>query len=233
MLGHSHAASGALAWAAVAAAVPTKTLGIHLGTTDIVLGTFVCAGAALLPDLDHPSGTISHFLGPVSHYFCKGVCKISGGHRHATHSLLFAGLVTYGTWAGVHYLHRPFTLGLLFILLTLAVRALHLCPPGHGMHSWGTVTVLAVAGTLVADRWIASTPQWMPAAVGIGTLAHLVGDCLTKEGCPLLWPVPQRFEIPVIRRTGNKLETLFLTPLMTVSTLVVLWFATAPTEMGK
>jgi membrane-bound metal-dependent hydrolase YbcI (DUF457 family) len=29
----------------------------------------------------------------------------------------------------------------------------------------------------------------MPFAIGLGTLAHLVGDCFTREGCPLFWPV--------------------------------------------
>ena len=190
MPGHSHAASGALVWAvAAAAALPEKVIGIHLGTTDILLGAFLCAGAALLPDLDHPSGTIAHFLGPVSHYFCRLVCWASGGHRHATHSLLFVALMFGGSWAGVHYLHRPFTLALVFVLLSLAVRALRLCPPGTGIHSWGVVTLLAAAGTAMADSWMSATPQWMPFAVGLGALAHLVGDCLTREGCPLFWPV--------------------------------------------
>ncbi|OFX22917.1 MAG: hypothetical protein A2V77_21010 [Anaeromyxobacter sp. RBG_16_69_14] len=177
-------------WAvAAAAALPEKVIGIHLGTTDILLGAFLCAGAALLPDLDHPSGTIAHFLGPVSHYFCRLVCWASGGHRHATHSLLFVALTFGGSWAGVHYLHRPFTLALVFVLLSLAVRALRLCPPGTGIHSWGVVTLLAAAGTAMADSWMSATPQWMPFAVGLGALAHLVGDCLTREGCPLFWPV--------------------------------------------
>jgi membrane-bound metal-dependent hydrolase YbcI (DUF457 family) len=190
MLGHSHATSGALVWAvAAAAALPEKVIGIHLGTTDILLGAFLCAGAALLPDLDHPSGTIAHFFGPVSHYLCRFVCWASGGHRHATHSLLFVALMFGGSWAGIHYLHRPFTLASVFVLLSLAIRALRLCPPGQGIHSWGTVTVLAVAGTAMVDRWIGLTPQWMPFAIGLGTLAHLVGDCFTREGCPLFWPV--------------------------------------------
>jgi membrane-bound metal-dependent hydrolase YbcI (DUF457 family) len=190
MPGHSHAASGALVWAvAAAAALPEKVIGIHLGTTDVLLGAFLCAGAALLPDLDHPSGTIAHVLGPVSHYFCRLVCWASGGHRHATHSLLFVALMFGGSWAGVHYLHRPFTLALVFVLLSLAVRALRLCPPGTGIHSWGVVTLLAAAGTAMVDSWMAATPHWLPFAVGLGALAHLVGDCLTREGCPLFWPV--------------------------------------------
>lgn len=233
MLGHSHATSGALVWAAAAAVVPAHVMGIHLGISDLLLGTFVCAGAALLPDIDHPDGTIAHFLGPISHALCRFISWISGGHRHATHSFFFVALVTFGTWEGVHHLGKPFTLAMTYVMLSLAVRALHLCPPGKGIHSWGVVVLLAAAGTAAAYRWMPSVPDWMPIAVGLGSFMHLFGDCLTKEGCPLLWPVPARMGVPLIRHTGNKLETAFLSPAMTVGACVLLWVSTAPGHLTK
>jgi len=39
-----------------------------------------------------------------------------------------------------------------------------------------------------------------------GYLSHLLLDCLTPSGVPLLWPVPFRFRIPVIK-TGSMFET--------------------------
>lgn len=233
MLGHSHSTSGALAWGAAAAWVPVSLWPSHLDAKDILLGTFITAGSALLPDLDHPEGTISHFLGPVSHYFCKFVSWASGGHRHATHSFLFVALVTAGSWAGVHYLGRPFTLGLVYVLLSLAVRALHLCPPGKGVHSWGVVVLLAGAGTALMYRWIPAEPKWLPVSVGLGALVHLAGDCLTERGCPLFWPIPIRFEIPIIKHTGNKVETWFLAPLFAVAAVISVFIATAPSHMSR
>ncbi|GAA5051902.1 hypothetical protein GCM10023318_23800 [Nocardia callitridis] len=196
----------------------------HLGVVDLLLGTFLTAGAALLPDADHPSGTISHVLGPVSHYLCKLISWISGGHRHATHSFAFVALVTYGTWAGEHWIGRWFTLGLVFFLLALAVRALHLCPPGEGFKTWGVVVVLAVTGTFAMDHWITNKPVWLPFAVGLGALVHLFGDCLTDHGCRLFWPFKFRVAVPIIERTGNKVETWILSPLFTAGTLAVLWY---------
>lgn len=35
-----------------------------------------------------------------------------------------------------------------------------------------------------------------------GYLSHLVADCLTREGCPLFWPIKKRFKIPLMR-TGS------------------------------
>ncbi|WP_034266502.1 metal-dependent hydrolase [Actinospica robiniae] len=230
MLGHSHSTSGVLTWGAATAAAPVawwSDLLSHqkLTPADIVLGTFATAGAALLPDLDHPDGSIAHFLGPVSHQFCRLVEKISGGHRHATHSFLFVALVTFGTWEGAHHWGRPFVLAMMYILLSLAVRALHLCPPGKGIHSWGVVVIIAAVGTFATYQYLPANPAWLPAAVGLGALTHLGGDCITKEGCPLFWPVKMRFEIPLIKRTGNKFETAFLTPLFAVAGIALLVMA--------
>jgi membrane-bound metal-dependent hydrolase YbcI (DUF457 family) len=230
VLGHSHATSGALAWSGAAAALPLSLLTYpaaisgHLGTGDLLMGTFLTAGAALLPDADHPDGTIAHVLGPVSHTACKAISTVSGGHRHATHSFLFVAAVAYGTWAGEHWLSRGFTLGLVFFLLALAVRALNLCPPGKGVRSYSTVVILAAAGTFAMDHWISDKPTWLPFAVGLGALVHLAGDCLTNHGCPLLWPLPLRTSLPIIERTGNKVETWILSPLFVLGTLAVLWY---------
>ncbi|MFD0360005.1 metal-dependent hydrolase [Nocardia sp. GCM10030253] len=238
MLGHSHATSGAFAWSVAAATLPISALtypvltspDVQLGPVDLLLGVFLTAGAALLPDADHPNGTIAHVLGPVSYYLCRFISWISGGHRHATHSFAFVIAVGYATWAGEHWIGRYFTLSLVFFLLALAVRALHLCPSGDSIKAWGTVVVLAAAGTFAMDHWISDKPVWLPFSVGLGALAHLAGDCLTDRGCRLFWPFPLRTRVPIIDRTGNKVETWVLSPLFTLGTLAVLWhvFTTSP-----
>jgi membrane-bound metal-dependent hydrolase YbcI (DUF457 family) len=198
----------------------------HVEPKDLIFGTFITAGAALLPDIDHPNGTIAHSVGPITHNLCKGVEKISGGHRHATHSFAFVAAVAYGTWAGEHWLGRYFTLSLVFFMLVLAVRALNLCPPGEGLDSYGPCVLLAGGGTLLMDRWITSAPSWLPFAIGLGALVHLAGDCLTDHGCRLFWPFTFRTGIPLIARTGNKMETVFLAPVMAVGAAVLLYIHT-------
>jgi membrane-bound metal-dependent hydrolase YbcI (DUF457 family) len=225
MMGHSHAVSGAMLYAVSAPFLPPLLLGIHLGPAAILMGTVLSAGAALLPDLDHHDGTIANFLGPVSKALCRFVAWASGGHRHATHSLLFVALMGGGTWAGVTFGGRWFTIGMSFFLLAMALKALNAHAPGHGHHTWLTVVGLAVLGTVVLDRFMPDAPGWLPYAVALGTLAHLLGDCLTKMGAPLLWPHKERYEIVLIKRTGNKMETNILVPIMSVVTFVMLGFA--------
>ncbi|MDH6703376.1 MULTISPECIES: metal-dependent hydrolase [unclassified Kitasatospora] len=230
MMGHSHAVSGAMLYAASAPFLPPLLLHTTLQPADILMGTVLCAGAALLPDLDHHDGSIANFLGPLSKALCRFVAWASGGHRHATHSLLFVALMGAGTWAGVTFLGRNFTLALTFFLLALAIRALRLCPPGDGPEAWITIIGLSALGTFGMNTWMPSSPGWLPYAVALGTLAHLLGDCLTKKGAPLLWPHKERYEVVLIKRSGNSVETKVLVPIMSVATFVLLWFtALSPT----
>lgn len=224
MLGHSHATSGALAWAVAAPTLAPLWFHTELRVEDVLVGTLLCAGAALLPDLDHQDGTIANFLGPVSRLLTKIVSAISGGHRHATHSFFFAGLMGVGTWAGEKYLGPVFVNVLVFVLLALASRALHLCPPGDGFKSWGVIVSEAFLGAMIVERWLPSVPDWLPYLVALGCLVHILGDCLTDRGSPLLWPIGFRFGVPLIQRTGNSFETKFLSPVMALGTVVALWF---------
>lgn len=222
MMGHSHAVSGSMLFAVTAPFLPPLVLGAPLGPADVVAGTVICAGAALLPDLDHHDGTIANFLGPVSKQLCRFVAWASGGHRHATHSLLFVALMGFGTWAGVNFLGRPFTLGVTFFLLAMALKALNAHSPRDGHHQWLTVIGFAALGTLGLDRLLPDSPGWLPYAVALGTLAHLLGDSITKMGAPWLWPHPKRYEIIIIKSSGNKTETNVVVPIMAVATVAML-----------
>jgi membrane-bound metal-dependent hydrolase YbcI (DUF457 family) len=217
MMGHSHALSGAVAWLALAPAAAAAA-GHPLSGASVLGGTLACAGAALLPDMDHPDGTIAHFFGLPSEWVAKLVSWISGGHRHATHSLIFCAVTGGGTFALQHYVGHKAMLVLLLVLIGLAIRGLGIAPPRAGKHWAGFAILLqSILVTWVVDSHIDGPWLWMVPSVTLGTFMHLFGDCLTRQGCPLLWPVRQRFGIHLISRTGNWLETKLLAPLMTVA----------------
>ena len=44
-----------------------------LTPAEFVAGAIVCAGAAMLPDLDHPSATIAQTFGPITWGLSKAV----------------------------------------------------------------------------------------------------------------------------------------------------------------
>lgn len=228
MLGHSHAVGGALAWAATAPLLP-QYAGIAVGPRDLLVGTLVTAGAALVPDLDHHDSTIANFLGPPSELAARVMSFLSGGHRKGTHSFFFVGLAGVATWAGVEYVGRWFVLGTVFVLLALAIKALHLCPPGDGAKVYGTVGLMALAGTWTTATFLPGAWDWLPYAMAVGCLAHIAADCLTDRGCPLLWPLSRtRIALPLISRTGNLVETWVIVPLMALGTMALLWHTLTP-----
>lgn len=212
-MGHSHATSGATAWATVVCAAPLAGAHPHWGA--IAAGLLATAGAALLPDLDHPEATIAYTFGPPSRALARIVNRVSGGHRHATHSLLFCAAAPLAVWLGDLLFGRWFEAVLLFFLFALGVRALRLAP--------GLVMVAAF-GASTSAWFLLPDLSWLPWSVAAGCLAHVAGDCLTKEGCPLLWPNPQHYMVPIVRRTGNRLETAVLAPLFALGTIALLVF---------
>ena len=100
MMGRDHALSGALAFAALA--VP-----LHMRTEVLAAGMALTAGAAVLPDIDHPDASIAQTFGWVTKGFAWAVEHVSGGHRHGTHSLAGAAVFTAAASVITHYGHSP------------------------------------------------------------------------------------------------------------------------------
>lgn len=222
MMGTSHATSGALGWLLIGPAI-AGVLASPLEGKEIVAGALVTAGAALLPDLDHPNATIAYALGPVTQVLARGVNLVAGGHRQATHSLLFALFAGVATTALVKW-SATAALLIAWFMIALALRALHIVPPRTGHNIKGlviaieaTIIVWAMAKFLPGDWW------WLGVAVGLGSLLHLFGDCLTPEGVPFFWPLKWRGSIPIIPKTGGMMETYIVTPLMTIATFYLLY----------
>ncbi len=213
MMGHSHAIVAATCWASVVCLAPTVGVSPHWGA--IAAGLLSTAGAGLINDLDHPEATIAHVFGPFSRALARFVHRVSGGHRHATHSLLFCAAAPLTVWLGDLLLGRWFEGALLFVLYALGVKALRLAP--------GLVLPSAL-GAATATWVLLPDLSWLPWSVAAGCLAHVAGDCLTSAGCPLLWPNPRCYKIPVIHKTGNKLETAVLAPLFAVAAIALLVF---------
>jgi membrane-bound metal-dependent hydrolase YbcI (DUF457 family) len=219
MMGRSHVLTGAAGWLAVAPQV-AQAAGRSLGPGALALGAGVCAGAALLPDLDHEDGTLAHALGPATHLLTRLVAWASGGHRHATHSLAFAAAAGAGTWALAGHASRWATLGLTLALLAAGLRALDINATAGWPRCW------LAAAALTAIAWWRMPPAWpfIPWSVALGCLAHLAGDWLTPEGVALLWPWGVRFELPVIDiHTDRFTERRIIAPLLLVAIGVLTW----------
>ncbi|GIH69500.1 membrane protein [Sphaerimonospora thailandensis] len=238
-MGHSHALSGAAVWLAAAPALVAlpDALGVPelaavtggvLTPAELIAGTLVCAGAAMLPDLDHPHATIAQTFGPVTWLLSKGVNVVSGGHRHATHSLLFSVLAGLGA----HLLAERYPIGrdiLVVLMIGLALRAVGVGVPRKTITS-ALVNMALTAATFVVFLSMGVTYAWLGVAIGVGCLVHVIGDCLTERGCPVLWPIEKRWLLPydIGIKTGKTFEKKFLGPALSVVVLALLCLRLIP-----
>ncbi|WP_248961254.1 metal-dependent hydrolase [Sphaerisporangium perillae] len=228
MMGHTHALSGAAAWLLVApglAALPTvggfagdltPVVASMLSPAELIAGALVCAGAAMLPDLDHPHATIAQTFGPATWVLSKAVNWASGGHRHATHSLAFAIAAGFGA----HLLADRYPIGrdiVVILMIGLALRSIGIGIPGKTITS-ALVNIGLTAATFIMFHSVQVGYLWLGIAIAIGCLAHVIGDCLTERGCPVLWPLQHRWLLPykIGLKTGRAFEVKILGPVLSV-----------------
>ncbi|MGW0892556.1 metal-dependent hydrolase [Saccharopolyspora gloriosae] len=243
--GPTHAMSGLAAWSAVTALADTHLIG-QLSPKTWVVGATLASGAALLPDIDHPKSTVASTFGAVS----RGVSSLFSGisgfmyrltrtkrdsdregtHRGFTHTVVFAILAGLVTTAIVQSSNGTALGVLMFAFAGLAVRGI--------MHTWSSqkdallIAVASLALTLACWYWAGDQPTEAAAfgvAVMLGCVAHFIGDAITEQGCPMLWPVPLdgKTWFPVAppkamrMRTGGKVEMVLVGPAMTIIAVVL------------
>lgn len=216
MMGRTHATSGA---AAFMASVPLlHTVGVSITPAGLALGTVAAAGSAMLPDLDHPHASATRSLGPLTRLAGAITAAVSGGHRQGTHSLLGIAAFTAAGWAAgqANDLALGLWLAFLFALAAAAVRVRF--SRATILHTTGC---LIAATALVSSSLLTETPAALIAtACGIGAAAHVLGDMLTREGCPLLWPWKHRFRLARLR-TGGLVEQLVVGPAFAIAAVAL------------
>ena len=205
MLGREHALSGAVAGAAAGELV------LHLPVTGTLALAGLTAAFATLPDLDTRGSCAARSLGFLSEGFAWVVEHVSGGHRHATHSILGVAVFTALAWLACIFRHGDGRWALaLFLALAIAAGLRALRIGGH------FADLLAIAAA-VAITWTGWHLALIPLACGLGCAAHILGDMLTVSGCPLAWPVTLRcfgLPRPLSFVTGTWRETWTVLPLL-------------------
>lgn len=201
MLGPQHALGGVAAWL-VAVPVLDATVGLTPGQT--VLGAFLSAGGGMLPDLDEPrrpprkkgakrpsfGSTISRTYGPLTNVVARVVNRVSGGHRHGTHSL--AGLAVFGGLAALAaQVGGAAMFVAVWLLLGAADSAFGISPRKWKILGLGHALVMAVVTGIVLSL---STGVGVPLVAGtvLGVASHIGLDMLNPQRCPLWWPISKR-----------------------------------------
>ena len=241
MLGVTHALSGAALGLAVAGFGP-EVLGADATAGSVLTFAGVTAGAALLPDLDHPASMATKRFAVASLLASRLVRPLSalaydltrsdrdrgtGKHRGLTHTII--GAVALGAVLNLASatVGTPVLVATLFVCLALAIKGLDAIVPGPPS------LIIAAGLTVAVERYLpggtGGTAGWLGAAVTLGMLVHMVGDALTESGAPLLWPVrikkrrwyPVGNLRPLRFRTGGGAEVWLVAPALTVAVFVL------------
>jgi len=225
VLGHSHALSGLAAGAATLPWVPVE------GTVAQVAWVAAVGGFAMLPDLDQEGTTIARMWGPVTDVPAKVVGTVARGHRWGTHDAVLGplafGLLAYAA-SGAYWS----SLLVMALAAGLALRALHFVIPGRAENTVLGNLVLSWGGAwLLLEH--SPSPLWLPLAVVLGTLTHIAGDFLTKEGVPvpLFWLLRRSRLAPVHLHTGTTLEKAVLAPLFLTAAVAFMYVNTGARQL--
>jgi membrane-bound metal-dependent hydrolase YbcI (DUF457 family) len=196
---------------------------------DLVLATVIAAGFGLLPDIDEPGSTISNKLGsttghrsivaPITRLISHIVRKIGGGHRMLTHSLLFCAIVGIGFYE--LDAHWAVWTGAITFFLAAGLTMFALLPLDLGRSKLITPIVAIGGGAYLYYHPFA--PITLAFVVAAGTALHLLGDFLTKDGIPILFPLRKHFALPLVGRTGGSIESIFGV-LLSLGFLVLLFY---------
>jgi membrane-bound metal-dependent hydrolase YbcI (DUF457 family) len=190
MEGTTHAATGLILGAGVGllTSVPHAHGAAVAGNVGHdFLYAFLVAGAALLPDADHPKATFAHTAGAVSHGLAHLVAVLFGGHRQGMHSFAGIGAMIFTVLALGTWWPNRWCLGILAAVLAMVIAG-GLASTGFARHGLEALAVgCALAGIAVVfvrpDLW------WL---VALGMALHVAEDMFTGHGCALLWPLSRR-----------------------------------------
>ncbi|GAB3456566.1 metal-dependent hydrolase [Streptomonospora sediminis] len=204
MMAPSHAATGLLAGVLTTAAMAPV---MAVGPMELLAGAAVGAGAALLPDIDHPGSTVARSHGPLTRLLADGARRVSaavyyrtltprdtvadGTHRFLWHTPAAAAATGAVVGLGAALSTAVLAAVLWFTIGLGVLGTAQLLPRGQRrkrLMSWPVVTLIAAVAALALIYAGVSPGPHIGAVVGTGMLTGVLGDALTRSGVPLAWP---------------------------------------------
>lgn len=232
MMAPGHALSGLAAGLGTVAVVGDRP------TVEQAAWVLLWAGMALGPDLDAQGTTVTRMWGPVSgglrvkfwkhgkrRTIVPGVTDVLGvlvgGHRQGSHSVVGLLAVLFAVWVASWWaVGTAIVVGFGVGLMLAAVGVI--IPGKQPSEYWPVNLTLSILAGVAAYQNAFTLPGWVPFAMAGGAGVHILGDMITKQGCPLGWPI-QKKRTSLLPLLANGFVCCWLiTPLLAVVCFVQL-----------
>jgi len=215
MMGRVHAETGLLV------ALGTATY-MHADVPTLVMLCTTVPGAAILNDIDHPDSTVSSTYGPIT-----GVLSRVLDHRKQTHSvpgiLLFGTLVTYASM----YPNNMIAKGVLAVVLILIWSStIRLFKIGGWLDDVAPIPfALAVTYGSPYTSMIGVVYPFkiLGPLIVLGMLVHVVGDVITYQPIPLMWPFSKKGTSLKLFKAGSFIEVWIIQPATILGSAYLAW----------
>ncbi len=212
MMGRQHACTGLLAAAGTAYAIKADV------PTFVLLCTTL-PGTAILNDIDHPDSTVSSTYGPLTGMIAKVL-----DHRKQTHSI--PGVLVFGTGTYIATVHasNPFARAYLAVVLVLiwaaTIRLFHIRGWLDDFAPIPIACLVTFGEPILRTFGLGPFPfRYLPYMIVLGMITHILGDWLTKQKMPLLWPFSSRGSALGMFKAGGKFEIYVILPVILLATL--------------
>lgn len=212
MMGRAHALTGVLGatWLA------------KITNADVPTFVLVCTtlpGAALFSDIDHARSTVSNTFGPLTRVLSRVL-----HHRRETHSI--PGILSIGlvisvcaklndpvNGVPVMYTSRTVLAVVLILVWASVIRLFRISGKLDDFAPIPFAVVFAFFPEWLVSMGLSPFPFYVLGPVVIaGMLIHVVGDILTKQPVPLLWPLSKAKTSLGLFKAGGWFERWIVTP---------------------
>jgi membrane-bound metal-dependent hydrolase YbcI (DUF457 family) len=186
--------------------------------------------ATLLPDIDHGGSEVSKFF-PFIHHALP--------HRGPTHSIVGVAIFGFGLQFLLGYstilsviLLVASLIGVYYLEKLLEKRTVQIASKTKGFFSHKQVKLILKLTSAILVIFILSLMfliwkerfrQEIVLLLTAGFAGHLLGDFITKDGIPLLWPIKIRMGLKLFR-TGSWVEGFIGAILLAVNALLIYKF---------
>ena len=188
--------------------------GVITNGSDMIVLPFIvsCGVGATLPDIDHHNSMITNKAGVVGRIIQKTTKHRGFYHSIMSLALLYGVTLLLAAKIEENMMYATVVLGIIALMVLLPYIAKFTGASSKlNTNQLSTLTALvtltAVVSIVISGKPLMLVMTSIFEGLVVGAASHVLADMFNPDGVPLLWPIPTKFRMPIIRiTTGTPTE---------------------------